>query len=78
VKRTKREAVNRDGVAYIVTTWDDQTGDAEICEYDRSDDLVRRCEWTHWAEALGDAMGEAVWFSPDGAELERRPLRLSD
>jgi hypothetical protein len=76
MKRTKREVVNRGGVAYIITTWDDETGDAEIREYGLSDDLIRCCEWTHWPEPQGDVIGEAVWFSADGIELERHLLRL--
>jgi hypothetical protein len=36
VKRTHREIVNQRGVAYMVSTWDDETGDSEILEYDRA------------------------------------------
>jgi len=35
----------RDGVVYrSETTWDDETGNAEILEFDPSGALVRRCE----------------------------------
>jgi hypothetical protein len=78
MKRTKREVVNRGGVAYVVTRWDDETGDADILEYDDSDKLIGRCVWTHWPEPQGDVIGQAVWFSTDGAEWERLPLRLGD
>ena len=81
VKRTRRENVNRNGVAYMVSTWDDETGDAEILEYDSRDALVRRGVRTYWprdstaGEVIdGEVLGEAVWFDPDGVELERRPL----
>jgi hypothetical protein len=82
VKRTRREDVNRNGVAYMVSTWDDETGDAEILEYDDRDALLRRGVRTYWpreseAEEIadGEVLGEVVWFDPDGVELERRPLR---
>jgi hypothetical protein len=74
--------VNCNGVAYTVSTWDDETGDAEILEYDDRDALLRRGVRTYWAReseseeiADGEVLGEAVWFDPDGVELERRPLR---
>jgi len=82
VKRTRREDVNRNGVAYTMSTWDDETGDSEILEYDDRGALLRRGVLTYWpresdAEEVsdGEILGEAVWFDPDGAELERRPLR---
>jgi hypothetical protein len=78
MKRTQRELVNRGGVSYVVTTWDDETGAAEILEYGEDDQLIRRCEWTHWAEPQGEIVGEAVWFDPGGDVLERRPLRLGE
>jgi hypothetical protein len=77
VKRTHREVVNRGRVAYTVSTWDDETGDAEILEYDSRDALLRRGSLTYWSHGTkdGEVVGEAVWFDPDGGELERRPLR---
>ena len=78
MRRTERKVVNRAGVAYVMTTWDDESGDAVIVEYAANDMLIRQCEWVHWPEADGDVIGEAVWFDPDGVELERRPLLSSD
>jgi hypothetical protein len=77
VKRTRREIVNQLGVAYTVSTWDDETGDSEILEYDSRDSLLRRGIRRYWSQPSrdGEVVGEAVWFDPDGAELERRPLR---
>ena len=68
----------RDGATLRVeTTWDDETGDAEIREFDQLGALVRRCEWTIWTEVerRDDLIGEAVWFDARGAEIERRALR---
>ena len=76
--RTQTEQYLRVGVTYRVeTTWDDETGNAEIREFDQSGILVRRCEWSISPEneQRDDAIGEAVWFDPRGAELERRSLR---
>src|SRR5712691_5122494 len=68
VKRTQREIIDKGGVAYTVTTWDDETGDAEILEFDDAQALVRRCTWAIWSEDKrhGDVIGEAVWFDPAG------------
>jgi hypothetical protein len=76
--RTQSEECVREGATYRVeTTWDDETGNAEIREFDESGSLVRRCEWSIWPddERRDGLIGEAVWFDSDGAELERRPLR---
>jgi hypothetical protein len=78
--RTQTEECVRDGVTYRVeTTWDDETGDAEIREFNCDGGLVRRCEWRIWAEdeRREDEIGEAVWFDPSGTAIERRPLRES-
>jgi hypothetical protein len=68
--------VNKPGVSYVVTTWDDETGEAEILEYDDGDRLVRRRLWTPWPEDRwdGPVVGEAVWFDPAGSELKRGPI----
>lgn len=76
--RTQTEECVRDGVVYRwETTWDDESGNAEIREFDQSGTLVRRCEWSIWPEheRRDDLIGEAVWFDAGGAEIERRPLR---
>ena len=67
----------RDRVVYRrETTWDDETGNAEIREFDQSGTLVRRCEWSIRPEheRRDDLIGEAVWFDAAGREIERRPL----
>jgi hypothetical protein len=76
--RTQTEECTRDGVVYRwETTWDDETGNAQILEYDQSGRLVRRCVWSIWPEQdrRDDLIGEAVWFDAGGAEVDRRPLR---
>ena len=76
--RTQVEECVRDGAFYRVeTNWDDETGNAEIREFDTAGALVRRCDWTIWpdGERRDDQIGEAVWFNASGAEVERRPLR---
>jgi len=65
-------------VSYSVeTTWDDETGNAEIREFDLQGNLVRRCEWSIWPEGERrvDLIGEAVWFDSGGVEVERQALR---
>jgi hypothetical protein len=76
--RTRTETCVRGGVTYRVeTTWDDETGNAEIHEFDEQGTLVRRCEWSIWPEddQSDDVIGEALWFDARGVQLERRPLR---
>jgi hypothetical protein len=78
VVRSQTETCVRDGIAYrLETTWDDETGNSEIREFDPAGNLVRRCDWRIWTETErhGDQIGEAVWFDASGAEIERRPLR---
>ena len=61
----------------VETTWDDETGNAEIREFDAAGALVRRCDWIIWPDGKrrDGQIGEAVWFDALGAEVERRPLR---
>ena len=76
--RTQTEECVRDGIVYRwQTTWDDETGNAEIREFDQSGTLVRRCKWSIWPEhkRRDDLIGEAVWFDAEGAGIERQPLR---
>jgi len=78
VLRSRTEICTRDGVDYRVeTTWDDETGNSEILEFDPRGRLVRRCDWRIWP-ATGQRsgqIGEAIWFDASGVELEPRPLR---
>lgn len=78
MKRTRREEVNGRGIAYTITTWDDETGDAEILEFDEHDEIVRRGVLTYrpeeeWEEPV---IGEAVWFDADGNETQRSGLKI--
>ena len=76
--RSQTETCVRDGVAYSVeTTWDDETGNAEIREFGPDGKLARRCDWRIWpsSEQNDDQIGEAVWFDASGSEIERLPLR---
>lgn len=76
--RSQTETCVRDGIAYRVeTTWDDETGNSEIREFDSAGNLVRRCDWRIWGETehRGDQIGEAIWYDASGTEIERRPLR---
>jgi hypothetical protein len=62
--------------AYSVVTWDDETGDAEILEYDADDQLIRRQEWRHapGAPTPGRVVGEVQTFDAAGKLVESRPL----
>jgi hypothetical protein len=78
VIQTKIEECVRGGVTYRVeTTWDDESGNAEIREFTLEGQLVRLCDWRIWLEdeRRGDQIGEATWFDNSGAEIERRSLR---
>jgi hypothetical protein len=65
------------GGTYSVTRWDDETGDADIVEYDGSGDVVCRHEWRHFSGPFDedDEVGEMVTFDAEGRETERRPLK---
>lgn len=76
--QTKSEECVRDGATYRVeTSWDDETGCADIREYSLTGELVRRCDWRIWPknERREGQDGEAIWFDASGAELERQPIR---
>ena len=76
--QTKTEECVREGVTYRVeTTWDNETGNAEIREFTLDGQLVRSCDWQIWPEdqQRKDQLGEAIWSDASGNEIERRPLR---
>jgi hypothetical protein len=78
VIQTKTEECVRDGVTYRVeTTWDDESGSAEIREFTLDGQLVRSSDRRIWPEdeRRGDQIGEATWFDASRAEIERQPLR---
>jgi len=75
--RTRTEECVRDGISYRVeTTWDDESGNAEIREFDQTGTFIRRCEWSIWPEEnrRDGLIGEAVWFYARGVEIERVAL----
>jgi hypothetical protein len=76
VGRVRRAESGRPGVASTVTTWDDETGAAEIVGHDDGDRILRSCTWTPWPEERwdGPVVGEAVWLDAEGNELSRRPI----
>jgi hypothetical protein len=64
------------GNAYSVTTWDDQTGDSDIQEFNEADELVIRHEWRILDQDTGT--GEMTTFDAEGNEIGRRPIGLAD
>jgi hypothetical protein len=64
------------GNAYYVTTWDDQTGDSDIQEFNEGDELVIRHEWRILDQDAGT--GEMTTFDPEGNEIGRRPIRRAE
>jgi hypothetical protein len=65
------------GASYTVTTWDDETGTAEICEYDATDRLVCRREWQLFTTGAGGAdrvVGEMRTFDPSDQQIGARPI----
>jgi hypothetical protein len=59
--------------AYAITEWDDQTGDADIQEFNEDGALVCRHEWRLDDTGLGT--GEMVTFDAAGKERSRRTIR---
>lgn len=77
MRRTRRDAgPTPSGGAYSVTNWDDETGDADIIEYDQRGGVVRRHEWIIYAAppAADGVVGEIVTFDAEDRETDRRPL----
>ena len=66
------------GVAYHAVTWDDETGDAEIVEYDADGRQLRRFSWIHWdpAPRVGPTaqIGEVIEYDSAGTEVRRSPV----
>lgn len=57
--------------AYSLIEWEDSTGDTEVWEYDKSDELLRRFTWT-----ISDAEPGAllIEFDAGGSEVSRERL----
>ena len=62
------------GTPTQVATWDDQTGDGDIEEFNDADELVVRHEWriTDQENGTGE-IGEMTTFDADGNEIGRSP-----
>jgi hypothetical protein len=76
IRKQTKECI-RDGVTYRwETTWDDETGNSEILEFDANGELNRRCDWRIWPDSqqTPEQSGEAVWYDATGSEIERRPI----
>lgn len=61
------------GNAYYVTTWDDQTGDSDIQEFNEADQLVILHKWRITDQDNGT--GQMTTFDAEGNEIARRPIR---
>jgi len=77
MRREKREVgPTPSGGASTRTVWDDETGDAEIFEYDPAGKVIVRHEWRLFATAAPDgSVGEMVSSNASGVETARRLLR---
>jgi hypothetical protein len=79
VLQTKRgDGPTPSGGAYSVSSWDDETGNAEILEYDVAHRLICRREWelfTTGAPGPDGICGELRTFDPSGEQIDARPLR---
>jgi YD repeat-containing protein len=67
------------GGAHSVVTWDDETGDAEILEYDSAGRVICRRDLEIFPEAdrpgPDGAAGEMRTFDPAGQQIEVRSIR---
>jgi len=76
LRERRDDGPTRNGGAYRVVRWDDETGDADIFEYDAADALVCRHEWRLCSPAgTTGVVGEMITFDPQGVQTGRRPLR---
>jgi YD repeat-containing protein len=81
VIQTKREqGPTPAGGAYSIVSWDDETGNAEILEYDAADQLICRREWENFPGAPGPdrVVGEVRTFDPAGHRIATRALTWSE
>ncbi len=70
---TREPGPTPSGNAYSVTTWDDQTGDADIQEFNEADELV--CAGMNGGSPhRNNGTGEMTTFDVEGNEIARRPL----
>jgi hypothetical protein len=74
-RRTREDGPTPSGNAYAITEWDDQTGDADIQEFNEDGELVCRHEWRLDETGLGTS--KMVTFDAAGKELSRRTIRRS-
>ncbi len=76
--RSKRVDSTSPDFAYCVTTWDDETGEAEKIVYDDLGRTLRRAVVTRYPRERwdGDVVGEATWFDADDRVVTREPVLL--
>ncbi len=76
MRREKHETGSTSGGGVSTwTAWDDETGDAEIVEYDDTGGVLIRHEWSVFAAPSEDgSVGEMISFDGTGVEIERRGL----
>lgn len=78
MRRTQREAgPTPSGGAYSITTWDDDTGNADIVEYDDQGGKICRHKWIIFAgaPAADGVVGEMLTFDAQDREIGRRSLK---
>lgn len=78
MQRSRRVDARGADFAYCVTTWDDETGDAERVEYDEHGRPIRRAVVTRFPRERweDDVVGEAAWFDADDRLVRRSPVLL--
>jgi catechol 2,3-dioxygenase-like lactoylglutathione lyase family enzyme len=76
MRREKHEAGPTPGGGVSTwTVWDDETGDAQMVEYDQAGGVIVRHEWRVFATPTPDgSVGEMVSFDATGVETRRRRL----
>jgi hypothetical protein len=78
VLHSKRIESTSPEFAYCVTTWDDETGEAEKVVYDERGRTLRRAVVTRFPPERwdGEVVGEATWFDAEGRVFRRAPVLL--
>ena len=78
MRRTKRVDSTSPAFAYSVTTWDDETGEAEKILYDELGRLLRRATVTRYPRERWDedVVGETTWFDAEDRVVARKPVHL--
>jgi hypothetical protein len=76
MRREKRETgLTPGGGVSTWIVWDDETGDAEIVEYDETGAVLIRHVWSVFAAPSADgSVGEMISLDGTGTEIDRRRL----